>query len=176
MRPHSSLAAFALVAWLAPALAGCSSRGSDAAATAVPSLRRYRIAPPAGAPVTIEVAIPPGWTEEPGRPDEPRLAIAGATARLLTFAALELRGDAAARMEKAIALQYGADAAGVERSDLPGGRVWMVAREPENLHARLFVPFEGGVLMGVAILAREAESRLPEVRTAFESIAIVAAP
>ncbi|MBI4955375.1 MAG: hypothetical protein HY908_25355 [Myxococcales bacterium] len=176
MRPRSSLATFALVAWLAPALACCSSRGSDAAATAVPTLRQYRIAPPGGAPVTIEVAIPPGWTEEPGSPGEPRFGISDANARLLTFAALELLGDAAARMKKAIAAQYGAEAGALERRDLPGGRVWIVAREAENLHARLFVPFEGGVLMGVAILAREAESRLPEIRAAFESIAIVAAP
>lgn len=125
------------------------------------------------APVKIKVAIPSSWTADTSDPEGPTFKIGGVEVRRLTFAALSsLQGDASERMAKAIKLQFG-DEASAERSDLPDGRVWMSGTLGTNLHARMFVPYEGGVLMGIALLGKASADRLPEIRTAFETIAIV---
>ena len=66
----------------------------------------------------------------------------------------------------------GENPADTERTELSGGRVWIARQEGENLHARMFVPYPGGVVMGVAILGAEGAGALPEVRAAFETLAI----
>lgn len=106
-------------------------------------------------------------------PETPTFQIQGAQVRQLAFAALtSLRGDAAERMATAIKLQFG-DGAGAERHDFPDGRVWMSGMKGTNLHARMFVPYEGGVLMGIALLGKDSGDRLPEIRSVFETIKVV---
>jgi hypothetical protein len=126
-------------------------------------------------PVTVEIAIPPAWTADPiATPDAPMWKLAGA--RLLSLVAISPRGDDdATRVGKAIKMQYD-DLTGAERVDLPDGRVWISARDGENQHARLFVPFADGVVMGVAILEVESAGQLPAIRAVFDTIKIVAAP
>jgi hypothetical protein len=130
---------------------------------------------PVGAdqPLAFEVAIPPSWQADTSS-GAPQFTIPGAETRLLTFAAVMPNGDADARMAKAIDMQYDDDDGkpGNQRVELSGGRVWIVRHELEVIHARMFVPFEGGVLMGVAMVTPEAAGHLPEIRTAFESITI----
>jgi len=65
--------------------------------------------------------------------------------------------------------EVGAD----ERTDLPDGRVWIAHQDGENLHARMFVPYPGGVVMRVAILGPDGAGALPEVRAAFETLRVV---
>ena len=124
-------------------------------------------------PVAVQLAVPSSWSEDTTSTQaEPRWTMAGA--RLLSLAAISPRGDdAATRMSKAIKMQYG-DAAGVERVDLPEGRVWMVQHEGENIHARMFVPFDRGVVMGVAILAQDGAGQLPVIKQAFDTLKTVA--
>jgi hypothetical protein len=59
-----------------------------------------------------------------------------------------------------------------KREDLPDGRVWMVGTLGENAVARLYVPFDGGVVMGGATIPKGAGDRLPEIRKVFETITI----
>mgnify|MGYP001210283797 CR=1 FL=1 len=119
-------------------------------------------------PVAVELAVPSGWRAD-GSPD-PTWSREGAL--MLSLVAVSPSGDDdQARVNRAIRMQY--DAVGAdERTDLPDGRVWIAHREGENLHARMFVPYPGGVVMGVAILGAEGAGALPEVRAAFETLTI----
>ncbi len=121
-------------------------------------------------PVAVEFAVPAGWSADPSMPD-PAWKRAGA--RLLSVVAVAPSGgDDEVRVRKAIRMQYdevGAD----ERTDLPDGRVWIAHQDGENLHARMFVPYPGGVVMGVAILGPDGAGALPEVRAAFETLRVV---
>lgn len=152
--------------------------GAAGEQTAAPSgkasgVQTYTIAGDGSDTVKIQVAIPANWTVDTSDPETPTFQIKGAQVRQLAFAALtSLRGDAAERMATAIKLQFG-DGDGAERQDLPDGRVWMSGTKGTNLHARMFVPYEGGVLMGLALLGKDSGDKLPEIRSVFETIKIV---
>lgn len=120
-------------------------------------------------PVAVTLAVPGGWSPD-GSMADPAWKREGAL--MLSLVAVSPSGDDdAARVARAIKMQY--DAVGAdERTDLPDGRVWIAHREGENLHARMFVPYPGGVVMGVAILGAEGAGALPEVRAAFETLTI----
>jgi hypothetical protein len=135
-------------------------------------MRKYNITPIGDtAPISIEVAIPSDWIEDASSPEGPEFQIPGVEVRVLTINALLIRGDAEARMAKAIRMQY-ADGADAERRDLSGGRVWMVRREKVVDHARMFVPYDEGVVMGVAILTHASADRLPAIQQAFDTITV----
>ena len=120
-------------------------------------------------PVAVTLAVPGGWSLD-GSMTDPAWKREGAL--MLSLAAVSPSGDDdAARVARAIKMQYDA-VADTERTELSGGRVWIARQEGENLHARMFVPYLGGVVMGVAILGAEGAGALPEVRAAFETLAI----
>lgn len=119
------------------------------------------------APVSVELAVPTGW-DLTSTPDGPQWRFDGALNVLIT--AVSPRGDDdAERIARAAKAQYG-DVADGERTELSGGRVWIERREGENVHARMFVPYAGGVVMGVAILGEGGAGKLAEVKQAFETI------
>lgn len=121
-------------------------------------------------PVDVELAVPSGWSPDGSVPD-PAWKRDGAL--MLSLAAIAPSGsDDEVRVRKAIRMQYD-DVGADERTDLPDGRVWIAHREGDNLHARMFVPYAGGVVMGVAILGPDGASALPEVRAAFDTLKIV---
>lgn len=136
-------------------------------------MKTYTIAGDGSDTVKIQVAIPASWTADTSDPETPRFKISGAQVRDLAFATkTSLRGDAKEQMATAIKHQFG-DGAGTEREDLPDGRVWMSGTLGTNLHARMFVPYEGGVLMAIALLAKDSGGKLPEIRSVFETIKVV---
>lgn len=121
-------------------------------------------------PVTVEFAVPAGWSPDTSGSD-PAWQRAGAL--LLSVVAVSPSGDDEVRMRKAIRMQYGEVADG-ERTDLGDGRVWIARQEGENLHARMFVPYAGGVVMGVAILGPDGAGALSEVRAAYDTLRVAA--
>ncbi len=133
----------------------------------------YTIAGLGSETVKIQIETPSTWTADTSDREKPTFTISGVQVRRVTVAALtSLRGDAKEQMATAIELQYG-DAAGAKREDLPDGRVWMSEDDGRNLHARLFVPYEGGVIMAIALLPKDSAGKLPEIRSVFETIKIV---
>lgn len=157
----------------APAAGSGSAKAAPGAAAAQPgkasSMTKFTLNVDGEPPVAVELAVPSGWRADGGA--DPAWSRDGAL--MLSLAAVSPSGDDdAARVNRAIRMQYdtvGAD----ERTDLPDGRVWIAHREGENLHARMFVPYPGGVVMGVAILGAEGAGALPEVRAAFDTLKIV---
>jgi hypothetical protein len=94
-------------------------------------------------PVAVTLAVPGGWSLDGSMPD-PAWRRDGAL--MLSLAAVSPSGDDdAARVARAIKMQYDA-VADTERTELSGGRVWIARQEGENLHARMFVPYPGGVV------------------------------
>lgn len=122
-------------------------------------------------PVKVQAAIPSSWTVDTSTGDGPTFKVSGADVKQLTFAAISLNGDNGARITKAIKMQYD-DTTGAERVELSGGRVWMSAPQGNNIHARIFVPSPDGVVMGFALVSSASADRLPEIRSAFETLAI----
>lgn len=117
--------------------------------------------------VNVELAVPDGWSTDAAAP--PSWKMAGA--RMLSLAAVSPGGrDDASRVDKAIKMQYG-DLGGAARTDYPDGRVWIAHPEGANVHARMFVPYAGGVVMGVAMLSDA--SKVDGVKAAFETLKIL---
>lgn len=127
-------------------------------------------------PVTLAVAIPSSWKDS-GSPGNPMFSVPGVDGGLVSLAALSPSGDTAERLAKAIRLQYeAAEAASARREELTGGRVWIEHRgDGGRVHARMFVPFDDGVVMGVAMLTDPDGTRLPAIRAVWETIAVVPA-
>lgn len=112
---------------------------------------------------TVELVVPSSW-----QPDAGPASWKMAGARMLSVALVSPRGSSdAARVEKAIKLQ---DLADGTRSAYPDGRVWVAKQDGANLHARMFVPYPGGVAMGIAVLSDA--SKLDAVKAAFETLKI----
>lgn len=122
---------------------------------------------PGDAPVTVDFAVPAGWKPDPAGPPA-SWQVAGVPMVMLA-AVSPLGDDEAARLARAISMQYG-DGAGAERAELSGGRVWMARPDGDNLHARLFVPYANGVVMGVAFVSPGGP--LAAIRAAFETIRV----
>ncbi|MBK9035440.1 MAG: hypothetical protein IPL61_29985 [Myxococcales bacterium] len=162
-----------------PGQAGPAAAPAKGSATATPgkvTMSKFTLNVDGEPPVAVELAVPAGWKADTSAaaPDGPSWTTPGA--RLLMLAAIAPSGgDDEVRMRKAIRMQYD-DGEGAERTELAGGRVWMVRTEGENLHARMFVPYERGVVMGVAMMAADASAQLPAIRAAFETLTIAAAP
>jgi len=116
--------------------------------------------------VNVELAVPAGWSSAAA--DPPSWKMDGA--RMLSLAAVSPGGsDNASRVEKAIKMQYD-DLGGAARAEYPDGRVWIAHPEGANVHARMFVPYAGGVVMGVAMLSDA--SKVDGVKAAFETLKI----
>jgi hypothetical protein len=177
------------------AAAGCSAEaGTPASATvpaagttpgtpAVAGIRHYKIrysllddAPPA----TVTAGVPAGWKEQLDPTGAPTFTLPSWTGAVPPAIVAYPAGgatDPAVRIEDIIALQYGPGAPGVSRSPLPGGRVWTQKHENSSpaltgLHVCLFIGTPGGVVAAVAVIPDSDAGRLPEVRTAFESITV----
>lgn len=151
-------------------LAACSCRGADRSpSTEEPVMRTYRLVPgndPSAAPVAVSLSIPSGWTD--GR-DAGTFTVPGlGGGSRVSLTALSLSGGTAERVEAAIDAQF--DEGEAERTDLGGGRAWVQQVERARVHARVFVPYDGGVVMGVAILRTDTADRLPEIRGVFETL------
>jgi hypothetical protein len=151
-------------------VAACSCRGADPPpSTEVPAMRAYRLVPgndPSAAPVAVSLSIPSGWTD--GR-DAGTFTVPGlGGGSRISLAALSLSGDTAERVNAAIDAQF--EEGKAERTDLGGGRAWVQQTESARVHARVFVPYDGGVVMGAAILRGDAADRLPEIRGVFETL------
>jgi hypothetical protein len=162
-----------MLRWVAAvALAAC---GSDRPTSTPESpMRTFQLKPQGNAPsIAVSMAVPSTWTVAP---DQPVFTLPGLDGGRIALAALDLKGDESERMQSAIELQYGeGDAAkDAQRTDLSGGRVWMERKEVRMLHARVFVPYDHGVVMGVALIPHAAAQRLPEIRQVFETIAVAA--
>lgn len=139
-------------------LAACGSSKS-----APPAAQTYEVtAVGADTPVKLELTVPSAWKVDTSDRNGPVIEVPGAMH--VGFGALMLP------MDKSISLQYDDDAQ-LERLELSGGRLWISETSPDRVHARMFVPFEGGTLMGVAMLRDD--ERVPEIRAAFETIVIV---
>jgi hypothetical protein len=114
--------------------------------------------------VNVNLAVPDSWTAAAA--DPPSWKMDGA--RMLSLAAVSPGGsDNASRVEKAIKMQF-ADLGGIARADYPDGRVWIAHPEGANVHARMFVPYAKGVVMGVAMLSDA--SKVDAVKAVFETL------
>lgn len=119
--------------------------------------------------VSVAISVPASWEADALSKDDAPLWKSGSS-RQLSLNAVAPRGDDdATRITKAMKMQFD-DAGSVERAELSGGRVWAVERSGGSVHARLFVPFAGGVVMGVAMLSDDAQ--LAEVKSVFETIQV----
>lgn len=164
----------------ARAPAGGSAPAAPAAAGEEARMRTYTIqyfGKPALAPVTVTAEIPAAWTETLSARGAPSFAIPGKTGAPPAITAIGIdRPEAAARLEQAMELQYGAGTPEVTRTPLDGGRVWAVRKEPSVVHARMFLPTPDGVVMAVAIVKHAEADRLGEIEAAFRTVRVVGAP
>ena len=152
----------------APSGGAGGAGGAPPAAPGKAPMHRFTLTIPGEPSVTVELAVPAGWAPDTSGP-EPAWKLDGVP--MLMLAAISPTGDDdATRVRKAIRMQYGDDAG---RVDLSGGRVWMQVQEGDNLHARIFVPYPGGVVMGVAMIGAGGTGKLAEIRTAFETLTVV---
>ena len=117
--------------------------------------------------VTVELAVPSSWQAGAGDAN-PSWKMDGA--RRLSLATVGPSGsDAAASIEQAIKMNFD-DPATATRNTYPDGRVWVTEPDGANLHARMFVPYAGGVAMGIALLSDK--SKLDSVKAVFETMKI----
>ncbi len=127
--------------------------------------------------VTVTAEIPAAWTETLSARGAPSFAIPGKTGAPPAITAIGIdRPEAAARLEQAMELQYGAGTPGVTRTPLDGGRVWAVRKEESVVHARMFVPAPHGVVMAVAIVKHDEADRLAEIEAVYRTVRVEAAP
>lgn len=153
---------------------GACAKASDTGAPGKAEMHTFKVLPAAAtAPLTVEAAIPAGWSIPDPASTSPELKVPGVDRGLISIAALSLSGTPEERMAAAIKAQY-EDGAGVERTDLPDGRRWLQRVEGSRLHARLFIPYGDGVVMGVALIPQAAADQLPAIRKVFETIKVTA--
>lgn len=117
--------------------------------------------------VNVEMAVPSSWKVDDSIKGGPSWKLDGA--RMLSLVTISTGGhDAATRLDKAIKMQDLADGA---RTDYPDGRAWVTKQDGANVHSRMFIPYAGGVVMGVSLLADK--SKLDGVKAAFETLKVV---
>jgi hypothetical protein len=160
--------------------AGTSAPGAPAAPAGKEArMRTYTMqyfGKPALPAVTVTAEIPAAWTETLSAGGAPSFEIPGKTGTPPTITAIGIaRPDDAARIEQAMALQYGTGTPDVTRTPLDGGRVWAVRKEPSVVHARMFLPTPHGVVMAVAIVKHAEADRLAEIEAAFRTVRVVEA-
>lgn len=118
--------------------------------------------------VTVELAVPGDWQAGPADAHDPSWKMDGA--KRLALATVGPSGsDDAARIEKTIKMNFD-DPKTATRATYPDGRVWVTEADGANLHARMFVPYAGGVAMGIALLSDK--SKLDSVKAVFETMKI----
>lgn len=167
---------------MAVLLAGSAcSKAADSGSSAASSsgkaskVQTYKVLPAAAKdPITVEADIPSDWTVSNPSGNGPEIKVPGVDRGMISIAALSLSGTPEDRMKTAISAQYD-DAAGAQRTDMPDGRVWMQRVEGTRLHARLFIPYGDGIVMGVAMIPQAAAEQLPAIRKVFETIKVPAA-
>jgi hypothetical protein len=116
--------------------------------------------------VTVELTVPGNWQSAGDNP--PSWKMDGA--RMLSLAVVDPGGnDNAARVQDTIKMQYD-DLTGATRNDYPDGRVWIAQKEGAMVHARMFVPYAKGVVMGIAMLSDA--SKVDGAKAAFETLKI----
>jgi len=124
-------------------------------------------------PAVVTADIPASWRATLSPRGGPSFAIDGLVGAPPAITAIRSdHPDPVARIEEAMALQYGAGTPGVTRTALPGGRVWAVRREAAVTHARMFVPAPGGVVMAVAIVVHAQADRLAELKAVFDTVRV----
>jgi len=150
-------------------VAACKSDGQSA------STQTFTLAS-TGADLTVKVtaSIPSSWTVEK-TPDTINFNVPGIDTILPSVSIVSISPHArseAERLAKVIGYQFVATP-NAKREDLPDGRVWMSDVNDRNVHARMFIPYEGGVVMGIAMCMKDAEKKLPEIRKVLETIKVV---
>lgn len=117
--------------------------------------------------VTVEFAVPASWSPSTSGP-QPSWKTEGAS--MLQLVTVDAGGkDNATRIANAAKMQFENDPPPT-RTEYPDGRVWMTQPDGNRIHARMFVPYPGGVVMGFAMLTDK--SKLDGVKAAFETIKI----
>ena len=156
---------------VAAGLAACHSGDSAPGSTKDTTMLTFKLAPrnaPSNKPVDVSLTVPGSWKQNASDALTPVFDIPGlASGSRVTVTALSLTGSPAQQMAKAIDLQ---DLTDGQRTDLSGGRAWVQKKDGEMFHARVFVPYADGVVMGVAMLRDD--SKLSEIRTAFETMTV----
>ena len=117
--------------------------------------------------VTVEFAVPASWSPSSSGP-QPSWKADGA-AMLQLVVANAGGDDNATRIANVAKMQF-EDQPAPTRTDYPDGRVWMTQPDGNRIHARMFVPYAGGVVMGFAMLTDK--SKLDGVKAAFETLKI----
>lgn len=125
---------------------------------------------PGATPVALSLDVPADWqaSSENGATS---FTIRGAAGVEIKLAVVHLAGEPAARMDAAIAQQFGRD--GGERFDLGDGRVSMQRANGPFVHAAVFVPCPGGVAVAIGKIRNAAAHRVPDVRAVLESVRVV---
>jgi hypothetical protein len=180
------------VLWLVASLSTTGCRSSERAAERVPELGSQGVPSPSKEPAAmrtyeillstvasmpkakVSIELPPSWKDEVGPDGAPTFSspsLAGLTFGV--FAVPTEEGEPAARIAQAFKWQY-EDGTGVTREQKPDGRLWTSRVEGKITHARMFVPVEGGVVMGVAMLRNLTDVQLAEVKATFETLKVVA--
>lgn len=161
-----------MLRWIAVlALVAACGCGRSSPAPEV-KVSKFQLDTGAGAPrVGVAMAVPPAWHVDP---EGPEFVVPGVDGGMISLAALDLKGTDVERMTVAIAMQFGEGerAADEQRRELPGGRVWIERKELRMVHARIFVPYPRGVVMGVALVPHAAAARVDEIRKVFETLTI----
>lgn len=124
--------------------------------------------------VKFTANIPSDWTIEK-EPDAINFKVPGIDRILPCVSIVSISPHArseAERFAKVIGYQFDSTP-NAKREDLPDGRVWMSDVTDRNVHARMFIPYEGGVVMGIAMCMKDAEKKLPEIRAVLETIKVV---
>ncbi len=117
--------------------------------------------------VTVEFAVPASWSKDPSGP-QPSWKTDGAVT--LTLVTVDAGGsNDAERIAHAAKMQF-EDQPAPTRTEYPDGRVFMTQPDGNRTHARMFVPYPGGVVMGFAMLTDK--SKLDGVKAAFETIKV----
>ena len=160
---------------MAALLAACGA--SAPADPAAASLHTYTIGyflKPDAPRVTVTAQIPGTWTEKLESDGAPSFSVPGKTGFFPpTIAALGIDlPDTAARMEKAMELQYGAGTPGVTRTVLPDGRIWAVRSEETVIHARMFIPAPHGVVMAVAFVKPTEAALLANIEEVYQTVRV----
>ncbi len=118
--------------------------------------------------VDVQLDVPASWTRDESSRD---VSWKMDGAWMLSLVTIDPGGkDTATRLEKAMKMQY-EDLTKVKRQDYPDGRVWIAETNGTKVHARMFIPYPKGVVMGVAMLTDA--SKLDGVKAAFETLKIV---
>jgi hypothetical protein len=155
---------------------GPASEGAPSSSKAPAVMNTYDIPLYATAPepkVKVSIQLPSSWKAEIGEKGEPKFSTPGMAGPVFGLVAIPTdQGEPAARIAQAFKWQY-EDGAGATREQKPDGRLWASRIEGVLTHSRMFVPVQGGVVMGVAMLRNVTEAQLTEVKATFETIQVI---